>query len=460
MRLWPARKRSDEERDSSYPVPFQQYLEMFKYGNVFYPTLPTQTLSGNRESVRPDYMGLISTAYLANPIVFACVKARRDHFSQVRFQYQQMSGGQPGKLFGTADLGILERPWPGGSTGDLLGRMMLDVDLSGNAYVVRSGNQLARLRPDWVNILLGSKTDREYWLPGDPDTEVLGYVYKPGGDYGQAPEIILRKEEVAHFAPDPDPGACYRGTSWINALVREIQADQAMTAHRQKFMEQGATVNLVVKTPLTADTIDKFNEWVKVLEQNHDGLANAYKTMYLGGGADVVPIGADLQQVDFKAVQAAGEVRIAVAARVPATILGISEGLAGSSLNVGNYGQARRNFADGLIRPSWEKAAAALETLVAPQPGARLWYDDRFTAFLKEDLKDTAEVLQMQAAATKSWIDAGFKPDAIIDAIHANDISRLSGQHTGLTSVQLLPPGTNGSSNGKEPLKALTGGTK
>jgi hypothetical protein len=42
-------------------------------------------------------------------------------------------------------------------------------------------------------------------------------------------------------------------------------------------------------------------------------------------------VGSDLKQLDFKATQGAGETRIAMLGRVPAPLLGISEGLAGSS---------------------------------------------------------------------------------------------------------------------------------
>jgi len=39
-------------------------------------------------------------------------------------------------------------------------------------------------------------------------------------------------------------------------------------------------------------------------------------------------------------------------------------------------------------------------------------------------------------------VDAGWEPDAVIDAINAGDLKRLIGKHSGLYSVQLQPPGT------------------
>jgi hypothetical protein len=73
---------------------------------------------------------------------------------------------------------------------------------------------------------------------------------------------------VAHWAPIPDPLAYYRGMSWLTPVIREIQADQSMTSHRQKFFEKGATVNHVVSVP-GDDTVEAFDAWVETLEAGH-----------------------------------------------------------------------------------------------------------------------------------------------------------------------------------------------
>jgi hypothetical protein len=41
-------------------------------------------------------------------------------FSEARFQFQRLTNGQPGDLFGNPALTPIERPWPGGTTADLL----------------------------------------------------------------------------------------------------------------------------------------------------------------------------------------------------------------------------------------------------------------------------------------------------------------------------------------------------
>ena len=150
-------------------------------------------------------------------------------------------------------------------------------------------------------------------------------------------------------------------------------------------------------------------------------------------------VGSSLQQMDFKSTQGAGETRIAAAARVPAVIAGISEGLAGSSLNAGNFSSARRLFADSCLRPLWRNAAGSLETIVKPPAGARLWYDDRDIAFLREDAKDAADIEQIKAVTIRQLVDGGFDPKSVVAAVQAQNMDLLA--HTGKLSVQLQEPG-------------------
>src|SRR5260370_27707567 len=78
-------------------------------------------------------------------------------FTQARFQFPHRSAGMPGRLFGPPELSLLDHPFSKTSTtGDLLARAISDADIGGNAYFVRRGGLLYRLRPDWVTIVAGS----------------------------------------------------------------------------------------------------------------------------------------------------------------------------------------------------------------------------------------------------------------------------------------------------------------
>jgi hypothetical protein len=147
-----------------------------------------------------------------------------------------------------------------------------------------------------------------------------------------------------------------------------------------------------------------------------------------------------MRQIDFKVTQGAGETRIAAAAGVPPVIVGLSEGLQGSSLNAGNFASAKRRFGDMTMRPAVARGGGFARAAGHRPCGAELWYDDRDIPALQEDMKDAAEVQQLQAITIRELINAGYEPKSVVDAVNSQDWSRLT--HTGLVSVQLQAPGS------------------
>jgi phage portal protein BeeE len=416
---------------------FQEWVDWFNYDGVNYPLLRTTMGKLDEEQL----VQTATAAYHGNGPVFALVVARLQVFSQARFQWTRFEGGKPGDLFGSPELKVLERPWAGGTTADLLARMEVDVSLAGNCYVrritrPRQPARLLRLRPEWVIVALGSDEDADH--PGQAgDVEVLGYAYAPPG----GPIIPLSTAEVAHFAPLPDPDFNFLGMSWITPLLRDVQADGAMTEHKRRFLVNAATPNLVIKfdANISQENVEKFKA---IFEAGHMGTENAYRTVFLGGGADAVTVGKDFQQLDFAAVQGRGESRLAAAAGVPPSWVGFSEGLQGSSLNAGNFNSSRRRFADGTAQHWWVNAASSLETIIQPpQPsdgGASLWFDTRSVSFMREDAADLAKIQAEEAGTIVALVKDGFTAKSAVDAVVNHDWARL--QHSGLTSVQLQPP--------------------
>lgn len=402
-----------------------------------------QTLGNTPVEPIPNDFRAYANAYRTNGIIFACMATRMSVFSSMRFTWQQMNlgAGTPSKLFGTQALQMFERPWPGGTTQDLLVRVIQDADLCGNSYWVLDSSDpdpsFVRLRPDWVQIVLQERT-----LPSGEAIgwRKVGYAYSHGGISFSVEPTLLGLREVAHFAPSPDPNAIYRGQSWISSIIPELKNDKLMEQHKEKFLQNGATPNMVVSLD-KAVSWDNFQKFKATMEKEHRGPSNAYKTMYLGAGADVKVVGADMAQLNFKELQGHAETRIAAAAGVPPIIVGLSEGLASATYS--NYGQARRRFADGTIHPLWQNVVGSFSILLdnpPPRNSTRLWYDARDVPFLREDEKDAAEIQGRKADTIARLIDAGYKPETVVAAVDAGDWSLLS--HTGLFSVQLQPPGT------------------
>lgn len=428
-------------REARSAISWDDYLSFFNYGGHSYPLLQ-QTLVGSKEEVGTDYAGLAAGAYKSNGVVFACELVRQMVFSEARFQGRRLVNGRPGELFSFPDLAVLEAPWPGATTGDLLTRSLLYADLGGTAFFGRRRegkdrreNRIRVMRPDWVVMILGSPSGET----SASDAELAGLVYYPDGrNSGKQPEVFA-PGEFAYFAPTPDPTFRFRGLSWLVPAMPHILGHKVATVHKRKFFENGATPNMVVSLDKEI-TPDQFNEFVDKMEEGHTGYLQAYKTLYLAGGATATVVGKDFQQLDFKNTQGADETLIAAAAGVPPVIVGLSEGLQAATYS--NYAQARRRFADGTMRPLWRDFAHSLQSIIDVPDGAELWYDDRDIPFLREDQKDEAEIQSRRMLTIESGIRGGFKPETVVAAVVAGDLSLM--EHTGLYSVQLQPPQPDG----------------
>jgi phage portal protein BeeE len=425
------RSRKDAGPEVRFSTEDWALAKSFQFGNLNYP-ITGIPVNGKVETLETSFVGYVQGAYKSNGVIFATSLSRMALFAEARFQFQHLEGGRPTSLWGDRALEILETPWPGGTTGDLLSRMEQDVTNAGNAYFKITGGRLRRRRPDWVQIILTAPPEEA------TDTDVAGYLYAPGGRFDdlEAAEFTL-PEQMIHWAPIPDPVAQFRGMSWLTPIVREITADKAATDHKGRFFANAATPNIAIRYPESM-AMEDFLEYVEIIKNDHTGSENAYKTMHVAGGADITVLGADLKQLDFKATQGAGETRIAAAGGVPPIIVGLSEGL--SSATYSNYGMARRKFGDHWARPQWRSVAGALAKAVKVPAGSRLWYDDRDIPFLREDMGDEADIMATRASAIRTLGDAGFTPESAVAAVDGSDLTLL--KHSGLFSVQLQPAGS------------------
>lgn len=246
-------------------------------------------------------------------------------------------------------------------------------------------------------------------------------AYRPPGNRGERHRFVVGVEYVGR-----KPAQCIRVDTPDSLYVTE------------GFVLTHNTPNISVSLHESISP-EMFAEFKEKMNIESRGLENAYKTLFLGGGADVNVIGANLQQIAFDSVQGRGETRVAAVAGVPPIIVGLSEGLSASTYS--NYGQAMRRFGELTLASLWGNVAGSLATLVPP-PGvdSRLWYDTRDVAFLREDAERRAAVQQQKAATINTYITAGFTPQSAVEAAVAEDETLL--EHTGLVSVQLQPPGT------------------
>jgi phage portal protein BeeE len=391
--------------------------------------LTTSYGSPDREQVLPQLAMSSQRAYVQNAVVFGAILARISLFSEAVFCFRDLSDKSlhgANQLDGRRNTALrkLEQPWPNGTTGELLARMIQDVDLAGNAYIWDAGDQLVRLRPEWVTIvseLVTAPNGGEY-------RKVLGYHYEPPVTfYDQGGPQDFTVDEVAHWSPTPDPVAEFRGLSWLTPVLREVMADNAMTQYKIQYLENAASPNLLIRYTQKLNS-DQAERIAGRINARHGGVSNAFRTMVLDEGADATVIGNTFEQMNFSTVQAAGENRIIIASGVPGIVIGSKEGLMAATYS--NYEQAMRRFADITMRPLWRSVSACLSKLVAVPAGSQLWFDISDIAALRAGEKERADTMLVQSQAISELVRFGFDPESAVAALTAGNLDLLA--HEGL----------------------------
>ena len=197
------------------------------------------SLAGNRAAEIANSLPGYRQALQSSPPAFAAQMVRALVLSQARFTFRNppWHRATPRRTFGNPDLGLLERPWPNGTTGELVSRMEWHAGLAGNAFVYRQPGRLRVLRPDWTAIIYGSQMEPD-WPSGALDAELIGYVYANRGIGVGDPQLLLPKD-VAHWAPLPDPEMTGLGMSWLTPAIRDMQGDQLATSTRSSTSSTG-----------------------------------------------------------------------------------------------------------------------------------------------------------------------------------------------------------------------------
>jgi len=389
----------------------------------------------SKEQALANLVGAARDAYQANGAVFAVILVRLALFSEARFTFQSLVDKH---TFGTPDLAILEHPWPNCTTGELLARMEQDLSLAGNAYIWKAdSDRLVRLPPEQVTII-----SREVQGPTGHYREVVGYDWDPQPVQNLAPGADNRSdqaqtfgvEEIAHWSPVPDPRANFRGMSWLTPVLRDVNADTAMTGYKIAYLSNMAAPNLLLKyqQKLRPDTVDA------IAERMHAkyGGSNAFKTFVLDQGADATVLNNSLDQLQFAATQEAGANRICAASGVDPILIGLlTLGRAAVS-----YEQAMRRLGDMTMRPLWRSACAALQKLVpnVPPAGVRLWFDTTDIAALRQSETERAQTMQVNAAALLTLVQAGYTRESARVALQTGDVGQL------VEAPQAPPPGISG----------------
>ena len=417
-----------------------QWANWMTYNGARY-YLDQNTTYGKQEKVRT---AAGADAITSNGVVFAVVRARASLLAQASLRWRRIDGSYratEADMFTTPALNVFD------DLVDILTRIEYDWAQTGNSFWVMTNDRLTRLRPDWVTIVTGSSL--EVNTPEQaPDAYQAGIIYQPP----DATPIAYLPGEYVHLAPYPDPDSRWRGMSYLRPVLVDIDADQSSRIYTRSFFENSATPNMVVKFPpeVQKATVEAFKD---LFLDRHQGSGQAFKTAFLGGGADPVVLGSSLKDLDQIATSQVVQSNICAAAGVPPVVINSIAGI--EQMTYANYSLAMRAFADLTVRPLWQLIATKFRPMVTPKPrNAELWYDVSGVSALQQDARDDAQIVQMQASTIRNLTDGGFDPASAVSAVVSGNLGSVV--HTGLLSVQLLPPAIG--SQPDEGLGALEGG--
>ena len=379
--------------------------------------MPTANLDGKREGPNQTLIAQIHDAYASNGVVFACVLARLLLLSQAQFKFRDKTDKSLSNLPPRA--GILEEPWPNGTSGDLWARMEQEQSMAGNTYIWQA-------TPDrlvWLPAAEVVIVSQDVQAPGGGSfRDVLGYAWDPSmslpGVRSDPDRVqFLTVDEVAHWAPVPDPDARWRGMSWLTPILREVAADSGLTRYKTKYLSHGSQiVGVKYAQKLQPATIDAV---AGRIQAKYGGVDNAFTPLVFDQGSDPV-MGRGLGDLDLRNITAGGEERICGAAGVPPVLVGLKNADTGVS-----YQAAMRKFADNWARPMWQSGCAALEKLISVPTGTHLWYDTTDIAALQAAETERAQVAQVHAAAILTLVQAGFIRESVVAAVNGNNMGLL-----------------------------------
>jgi len=309
------------------------------------------------------------------------------------------------------------------------------------------GGRLIRLDPSKVMFALASKSmpswDGDTTVEVPYDMETIGIIYDPsvrGAASKKDHREVFLPGEYAHWMPEPDPAAPWKGGSWVASLTDDAALHNQIEGHKQKFFERGTVPSLVFLTEGLDD--EELSDASSRMNSAYGGTANAYKNIFLSNVTDVRNVSSDFDKLGFDKLHGSIEVAVAMRSRVPAAILGTRDSLAGSSLNAGNFDSARRLMANGFFEGHAWSLCEAFQTFAPPTDASKVLAPDLSgVGMLQDDALDQAQILQAQMATIRSAVDSGFDPEDVVSKVVSGDLSGL--KHTGRASVQLQPMDAN-----------------
>ena len=317
---------------------------------------------GSNEPKSYKYQDLAKEGYLQNAIVYRCVNEIAKGASAVPFILK--NGDQIIEQHPLLDL--LARPNPLQSYTEFFSSLYSYVLLSGNAYVLKVGNdggaprELHQLRPDRIEIKGGGNfipEKYEYIINGRlQDTY---YVDQENG-YSELKHVKL-------WNPLDD----YYGCSPLSAASMQVDQHNMASKHNVNLLNNGARPSgAVVFKPKDESGFSvnlsesQRQQLLTDLNNRFSGSANAGRPMLLEGDFDWKEMGLSPKDMDFLNLKHMSATNIAMCFGVPSQLVGVPD-----AQTYANVSEARLALYEETIIPYLRKIESDLNEWLVPMYG-------------------------------------------------------------------------------------------
>ena len=313
---------------------------------------------GNAQWSQTDYATMAKKGYMANPVVYRCVRLISQTASAIPLIVYE--GAQ--ELDAHPMLDLLIRPNRHQAGKEFIEALIGHLLVSGNGYIERANiddepRELYCLRPDRVKTLC----DRDGWP--------TGYEYTPGNGktvHAVSPSGECNVLHLSLFHPLEDQ----TGFAPLQAARMALDVHNSASRWNKALLDNSARPSgaLVYSSASGANlNDDQFLRLKDELEEGYTGASKAGRPMLLEGGLDWKAMGYSPRDMDFIKAREGAARDIALAFGVPPMLLGIP-----GDNTYSNYQEANRAFTRQTLLPLVHRVLDSVTHWLSPAFSKRI----------------------------------------------------------------------------------------
>lgn len=365
------------------------------------------------EPVQRDYANAADQGYRQNELVFACIQEYITSASEAKLVVGNKDSD--GVLVPTSQqraLSLVDEPNASMDTVAFLEALHMQLLIGGNAYLFTPRSNIGTisgmywLRPDRVRVIPDQMTGGAKAYRYTLDRYTLG-----------AKQYIIPAEYIGHHKTT-DPINDWYGLGNLQVLAKMVNLDSDATDFGRAVFENKGVPAGFLKVARKINSQDEADAIRRNWHARFAGKANWQRIGVLDEDASYEKLANGMGEMALPDLRNLTESRICAAFGVPPIIVGAKVGL--DSATYSNYGQAKESFWEETLLPAYNRAAAFFTRALRDTPdfrGMEFAFDFSQVRALADDVKQQAEVQQINANTASILIKAGYEPDSVTDVL-------------------------------------------